>query len=420
MRRIPSAGLNGKLLTLTTFTLPYILYLMNILLYLKNNPELILGIIFFFCLLTYALIRFPIYRLAGRHFANTKASEDEHKAISVVVTTHNQGSVLEHNLEIIATQDYPNYEVIVVNDDSTDETSNIIKRVENKYPHVRHTFTPSSARYVSHSKLAITLGIRSAKNEWILLTEGDCHPVNSHWISQMASACDNDHDFVLGYSNFERKETLHSSRISLDRLIHQLRFFHAAGSRTNSKAVGGNNCNIALRKSVFLNHKGFSGNLNLLGGEDLLFVDATSQPGRTGVVISPSAAVLQQLPAITQQWHTFKLFQTEAARHLSHKGLLERFLWASSTITMYASILLVAAIIVLCFSRGELIVPAIAIFLLLIVFICDLMLFNRTAKFLEGRKFPILYTCYNLSQPFFNLEYRIQSHFQRQSLMRGV
>lgn len=393
---------------------------MNILLYLKNNPEFILGIIFFLCLLTYVIIRYPVYRLAGRHFANTRASENEDKSISVVVTTHNQGYILEQNLEIIATQDYSNYEVIVVNDASTDETSDIIKRIENKYPHVRHTFTPASARYVSHSKLAITLGIRSAKNEWILLTEGDCHPVGKNWISQMASACDNNHDFVLGYSNFEHHETLYSTRISLDRLIHQLRFFHAAGARTNSKAVGGNNCNIALRKSIFLDHKGFSGNLNLLGGEDLFFVDATAQPGRTGVVISPSATVLQQLPVIEQQWHTFKLFQAEAARHLSHRGLMERFLWALSTITMYASILLAISIIALCCSNGQLIVAIIVLFLSLIVFVCDLMHFNNTAKFLEERKFPILYPCYNLSQPFFNLEYRIQSHFQRHSLMRGV
>jgi len=394
---------------------------MNILLlYLKNNPELILGIIFFLCLLTYAIIRFPVYRLTGRHFANTNGAEDKHKPISVVVTTHNQSFVLEKNLEIIATQDYPNYEVIVVNDASTDETSDIIKRIENKYPHVRHTFTPVSARYVSHSKLAITLGIRSAKNEWILLTEGDCHPVSNHWISQMAAACDKEHDFVLGYSNFERHQTLHSNRISLDRLIHQLRFFHAAGAHIKSKAVGGNNCNMALRKSVFLEHKGFSGNLNLLGGEDLLFLDATAQAGRTGIVISQSAIILQQIPFMVQQWHTFKLFQTEAARHLSRSGIFEHFLWALSSTAMYASILLATAIITLCIIKGEFIYTATVLFLSLLTFVLDLILFNHTAGFFEERKFYILYPCYNLTQPFFNLNYRIQSHFQRHSLMRGV
>jgi glycosyltransferase involved in cell wall biosynthesis len=392
---------------------------MNIPFILQNMPDLILGIIFILCLIIYAIIRFPVYRLRGRHYACFQSTAEQ-QPVSVVITTHNQAAVLEQTLEAIATQDYPNYEIIVVNDASTDETADVIQRAENKYPHIRHTFTPTSARYVSHSKLAITLGIRSAKNEWVLLTEGDCRPVGNQWISKMAAASDDDHDFVIGYSNFEPAQNLFAKRISIDRLMHQLRFFHAAAAYSRSKAIGGGNCNIALRKSVFLQHKGFSSNLNLLGGEDQLFLDATALPGRTGVVTDPEAAMVQQLPAIHQQWNTFKLFQAEAARRLSFRGQLERYLWALSSLAMYAAFLLAIALIIINLIKDSWAMAGGALLLSVLTFSVDQILFNSAAGILQNNTYHFLLPCYNVTQPFFNLHYRIQSRLQRHSLMRGV
>ncbi len=83
--------------------------------------------------------------------------------LSVVLCAHDDAEYLRTTLPAILEQDYPQFEVIVINDASTDSTEDILTRMEEKYPHLYHSFTPNSARYISHKKLALTLGVKASK-----------------------------------------------------------------------------------------------------------------------------------------------------------------------------------------------------------------------------------------------------------------
>ena len=371
-------------------------------------------------LITYACIRFPIYKLKGYHFAHPEVSADGNVPVSVVVVVRSQTDVLEQNLEALASQNYPSYEIIIVNDTSVDGAGDTIKRMCNKFPHIRQTFLPASARYVSRFKLAVTLGVKAARNEWILLTEGDCRPTGSDWLGRMVAACDDEHDIVLGYTAYTGSRSLRGKRHALDSLVRQLRFFRAAAGKRNGKAVGGFLSNIAFRKSLFMENRGFASGLELMGGEEALFVDAAARPGRTGVVVCDETIMNHLLPMRRGQWHTLKLFQAESGLFLSRHGRAERRRWGLSGVCLYVSLLAMAVLAGLFLLKMLYLPAAIAVLVELLFILVDDILFSRaSARVGEGR-FLFMYPCYSLTQPFYNWHYRISGHRHRRRLMRGL
>lgn len=393
---------------------------MNFLIFIKLHPEIVLLVLLLVSLLVYSLIRYPIYILSYRYFSEQKPSTAGSQPITVVVVAHNHGDVLEENLHLMATQDYPAFEIVVVNDASTDDTADIITRTENRFRNVHHTFTPTTARHVSHSKLSITLGVLAAQNEWIVLTGGDCHPVTNRWLSALASAMKEGTDFVLGYSNFSRVGSLLNARLRLDRLVRLLRYFHAAlPSFGRGKAVGALNANIAFRKSLFLKEKGFYNQLALLGGEEILFVDHAAKKGRTAVVCDAEARVEQKMPLLSQTRFTQRIIEAEAERHLGLKGKLERALWALSSWCVYAGLVSVGLLLFLFIKNQAYIVAALTLLLAFFVFIIGNYLLNRSARRLGEGTFYFLFPLYDLTKPFFGLYYRMSSRRHRRDLMRG-
>ncbi len=370
--------------------------------------------------LVYAFLRFPLYKLRGYHFAFPECPADGSVPLSVVVVVHGSSDNLEHNLEVLATQNYLHYEVIVVEDASVDGATDAIKRIEQRFPHVRHTFLPMSARYMSRSKLAVTLGVKAARNEWIVLTESDCVGESRDRLGFLAAACDETHDMVLGYTGYDDNGTWLAKRYALDNLVRQLRFFRAAAKRRNGKAVGGCIGNIAFRKSLFMQGRGFSSNLSLLGGEDILLADGLARPGRTGVIVNNETMVHRLPPLLKEQWHTMKLFQAESARYLSPTGRKERRAWGASSFCYCLSLWATAVAFVMFMYKAQFVFAMAVILAELLFVLLDDVLFNRLSVAVgEGRRY-FMYPCYNITQPIYNIYYRLKSKKQRNNLMRGL
>ena len=150
-----------------------------------NTVELILlsaaGILFIIQLIYY-------FGLYNRIHAHNKAVRkeavhftQEMPPLSVILCARNEADNLRKILPAILEQDYPQFEVIVINDAPTDETEDVLGFMEEKYPHLYHSFTPDSARYISHKKLALTLGIKASKHDWLVFTETNCMPASIIW-----------------------------------------------------------------------------------------------------------------------------------------------------------------------------------------------------------------------------------------------
>ena len=186
---------------------------------------------------------------------------DACQPVSVIIICDNNAEELRTNLPVFLEQDYPaGYELIVVIDKDEDGSGDVLKTFSS-YPNLYTTFVPETSRYMSRRKLAITLGVKAAKNEWVLLTDATCRPASDKWISRMASGCSKNVDIVLGYSNYSCDDANFKVFYRFHREYALLR--EALGGTAYGMASN----NLMFRKSMFMKGNGFQGNLKYLRGE---------------------------------------------------------------------------------------------------------------------------------------------------------
>ena len=173
--------------------------------HIDYNPVILIMMSFcgllFLVQLYYFLV--PYSRLFRSNRQQDKLPENTNcPPLSVIIVTKDSASMLKENLPSILEQDYPEYEVIVVNDESAGEDEDTLKILCSRYPHLYRTFIPKSARYVSRKKLGIAMGIKASKYDWIVVTEPYCKPVSKNWLRSMARNFVPGTDIVLGYCNY--------------------------------------------------------------------------------------------------------------------------------------------------------------------------------------------------------------------------
>ena len=215
------------------------------------------------------------------HLTSTSVSP---RGVSVIVCARNEGRNIEDYLQALLTQDYPLYEVIVVDDSSEDNTSAVIDSYLSRDARVRTTFVPREARVGSSKKLALTLAAKAAKYDYLLLTDADCRPESTRWISEMMGGfADPQTEVVLGYGAYFRDHAKVNRLVRFDTLFNGLHYLGAAICRHPYMGVGRN---LAYRKSTFFESGGFSHLMNEQAGDDDLFVNHVATRQNTAVVVS--------------------------------------------------------------------------------------------------------------------------------------
>jgi len=228
--------------------------------------------------------------------------------VSVIICAKDEETNLETNLPAVLNQDYPEYEVIVVNHGSSDDTDMVLKRFEQQYNHLKTTEIKRDQKFTHGKKLAVTVGIKKATHEWLLFTDADCYPTTRNWIRSMARNFDEQTAVVLGYGGYKRQGGFLNSMIRFDTLTIALQYFSYALRGFPYMGVGRN---LAYRKSLFFNNKGFAGHYHMESGDDDLFVNQTAVKSNTRVQISHDSVVM------SEPHHTFTNWFKQKSRHLT-------------------------------------------------------------------------------------------------------
>jgi glycosyltransferase involved in cell wall biosynthesis len=317
-------------------------------------------------------------------------------------------SDLRKNLPAILEQDYPDYEVIVIYDRSDkDESEDVLKLLQDKYHHLYFSFIPDSAKYISHKKLGVTMGIKASRHEWLVFTEANCLPTSNQWLRKLASNFTDTTDIVLGYSNYDKTSGWFNRKITFDTLLHSMRYL---GMAINGHPYMGCGRNLAYRKSLYYNQKGFTNHLNLQRGEDDLFINQTTNGKNTRVEASPESVMRITTPHYPKSWKEEKLSHVTTSRHF--KGWA-RHLMGLETCTR----LLFLACILACIAFGILmqdwIMVGIASLLWIIRFILQVVVFRKTSIALNERKFIFTLPLFDWMQPLWNLGFKLQQRFRR-------
>lgn len=343
---------------------------------------------------------------ASRKQTQATANIDHYPPLSVIIVTKDSGNILKENLPAILEQDYPTFEVIVVNDQSAGEDEEILKRLGNNYPNLYHTFIPQTARYISRKKLGIAMGIKASRYEWIVVTEPTCRPKSNQWLKKLASHFNEETEIVLGYCGYTEGKGLFNKRIKADNLFQSMRYLGAALNHHPYMGIGKN---LAYRKSSYINHKGFSEQLTLLRGDDDLFINALSNGKNTAVALHPDSFMEQQLPLYKRIWYEEKVNRLVTGRF--YKGMA-RFMNGLETWTCALFHLVTTGGLILSILSHEWICTAILAILWLIRFILTMLVFQKTAHIVR-EKSCCIFPLFDWLRPLWSLQ--IKLHYWRRT-----
>jgi biofilm PGA synthesis N-glycosyltransferase PgaC len=216
-----------------------------------------------------------LYYLIAKHrlLAAYKPSSDTpvtHIPVSIIIAARNEHDNLRINLPLILDQNYPDYEVVVVNDCSYDGSYDLLQEYESKYPNLKVVTVTEHPRFKTGKKFALTLGIKAAKNEHLLFTDADCEPVTDRWISRMAGKFKGNTSIVLGYSPFKKSSGFLNAFSRFETLKTAINYLSMALAGQPYMGIGRN---MAYTKTLFFANKGFASHMHVLSGDDDLFVN---------------------------------------------------------------------------------------------------------------------------------------------------
>ena len=242
---------------------------------------------------------------------NAKMANDQmvnEPGVSVILAAHNESDNLSQYLQALLTQDYPQYEVIVVDDGSEDETRAVVESYMVRDPRLHLTFVPYGARVSSTKKLALTLAAKASQYDYLLLTDADCVPESNQWIRSMVTGFQANKEIVLGFGAYFYDKGHVNRLVRFDTLFNGLHYLGAALCGHPYMGVGRN---LAYRKSLFFESGGFTHMMGNRSGDDDLFVNYVATKANTAVVLNRESYTWSPAKKTMKEWWQQK------RRHLS-------------------------------------------------------------------------------------------------------
>ena len=350
-----------------------------------------------------------VVRWQRRHATEPPIADEDLPKVSVIVCARNEQTNLSDYLHTLLGQDYPCYEVIVVNDGSEDDTQQVLERYAQQCNNLYITFVPCEARVISSKKLALTIGIKAAHYDYLLLTDADCRPESRNWIREMMSGFvrgGEQTEVVLGYGAYMEKQTVLSSLISYDTLFIGLQYMGMAAAGHPYMGVGRN---LAYKRATFFAHDGFRGLLNERSGDDDLFVNKVATGQNTAIVCSPESITWSPPKTTWYEWLHQKRRHLSVSNHYKTGSKMRLTIEPLSRALFYLLLIAIALM-----GGGMAIGIAYALWWLRLVM--QLSVINISAHRLGVRLFGIEIVVYDIVLPLITLWILFSQRFRKQPI----
>ena len=282
-----------------------------------------LTIFFCFCAVLAIQLFYYLYffRRLGFYQPPVKKSSQEYP-VSVIICARDEAHNIAHNLPGILVQKYKTtHEVIVVNDNSTDETKYLLDEFRKMFKNLNPIPLKQEAKMIPGKKFPLSMGIKSAKYEVVLLTDADCVPASELWIQKMQDGYYDEKQIVLGYGTFHKKPGMLNKLIRFETFHSALQYLSFALAGVPYMGVGRN---LSYKKELFFNNKGFSAINHIPGGDDDLFINMVANKRNTAIVIEKDAHTLSEAAPTWSIWQKqkFRHYTTSKYYKAKHKFLL--------------------------------------------------------------------------------------------------
>lgn len=331
----------------------------------------------------------------------SKSTGSETPPVSVIICARNEAENLRLYLPLVLEQDYPDFEVIVVNDCSEDDTEDVLNILSREHDKLRIATIHKDSSLIHSKKMALFIGIKAARNEILLLTDADCSPESPGWIRKMAGGFTETTDFVLGYGGYFHKPGLLNRYIRFETMFIAMQYM---GMAIAGKPYMGVGRNLAYRRSIFFKNRGFGAHMNLQSGDDDLFVNSLANRNNC-VTETDALSFTRSVPA-----STFISYSKQKMRHLSssvHYPFSSRLRLAAEPL---ARILFWISSIVL---LAGLLQPTIVIPIFSLTFISRIIVLSFAQKALNERDLLLISPLFDIASPILNAIFLMGSRMNK-------
>jgi poly-beta-1,6-N-acetyl-D-glucosamine synthase len=260
---------------------------------------------------------------------------------SVIICARNEAVHIRKNLTLVLEQDYPVFEVIVVDDCSWDSTLTVLKEMQKDFPRLKVLEIKEDDVYKHGKKLALTIAIKSSQYEHLLFTDADCFPASKNWLMQIMKTFDEKTEIVLGYGAYSNKKGLVNKMIRMDTFRIGLQYLSLAAGGLPYMGIGRN---LAYKKSLFLKQKGFAPYSQIPSGDDDLFVNKSATGHNIRIAAGKDCITFSEPKEKLSDWIRQKRRHVSTARYykpvskfiLSIITFYQYFFWITSIVLLFS------------------------------------------------------------------------------------
>ncbi|MGV6846671.1 MAG: glycosyltransferase, partial [Lutibacter sp.] len=260
--------------------------------------------------------------------------------VSVIVCAKNEAANLLKLIPKLLDQKYATFELVLVNDNSSDETLKVMQQF--KTNKIKIVDVKPNEQFWGSKKYALTLGIKAASYNYLLFTDADCFPQSNLWISTMVASYNNSTEIVLGYGKYKKIESSFLNKlIRFETLITAIQYFSYAKIGIPYMGVGRN---LSYTKKLFYKNNGFANHIYLKSGDDDLFVSETANQKNCAICIDESSFTISNPKKTFKEWINQKRRHISTAKYYKplHKFILGSFYFSNLSFYILAILLIIS------------------------------------------------------------------------------
>ena len=299
---------NSRFINSSTFAVNFKQgYIMDVHLLNENDwfLSIVVGMAFISLLVQLGYYIFVFRKLA---FYTPAKMNTELKPVSIIISARNEYENLYNHLPLVLEQNYPQFQVVVVNDGSWDESKILLESLQTKYSHLKVVTIVEQEKYKKGKKFALTLGIKAAQYDHLLFTDADCKPASADWLKWMQSSFTDKKEIVLGYGAYEKLPGILNKLIRYEAFYVAVQYLSFALHKMPYMGVGRN---LAYKKELFFANKGFAKHNHILSGDDDLFVNDAATKNNTAIQIRAESFT------VSKAKKNFSTWVVQKVRHIS-------------------------------------------------------------------------------------------------------
>jgi poly-beta-1,6-N-acetyl-D-glucosamine synthase len=263
-------------------------------------------------------------------FYKHKTKQKKEQGVSIVICAHNEYENLKKNLDRFLNQNYRSYEIVVVNDCSTDQTLDLL--LWYREMHSIFVIVNITQKFKQGKKVALAEGIKASKFDTVLLTDADCFPSSNEWITEMVSNLQDEKEIILGYGAYKNTGTWLNAFIRFETIMTAIQYMSFA---LNGKPYMGVGRNLMYKKHLFLSGDAVAKHDHIPAGDDDLFINRIANKNNTAICLN------QKGFTISEGAETLRNFYVQKNRHYSvskHYNLTSQILLGLFSFTYFIHI----------------------------------------------------------------------------------